>query len=171
MITISDRSYADNVDGNYYKLLSRLIDQCSYVVRYRNNSFWNMLNLIVFTIGLVVFIRWALKPEPAPINHIYSEKGKWYYLKFAAFYLIITFRQVFLIFFHNLGKLILTSISIISGKIDEPVTLVLIKRAKLAMESNPNTTLLLWNVLRLYQTIQRWNNRITPIWFVLLFFV
>lgn len=52
-----------------------------------------MLNLIVFTIGLVVFIRWALKPEPAPINHIYSEKGKWYYLKFAAFYLIITFRQ------------------------------------------------------------------------------
>lgn len=119
-----------------------------------------MLNLILFAIGLVIFIRWALKPEPAPIRHIYSEKGKWYYLKFVAFYIIITLRKVFLSSVnisapHNLRLNSFRENYSISGRIDEHETPVPIKQVKSVTDWNPSMTFPPWNVLRLYQIIQR----------------
>ncbi len=51
--------------------------------------------LTVVLIGLV--IKWLLKPEPSPIFGIYSQPGKFYYLKFVAFYLLVTLRKVKLV--------------------------------------------------------------------------
>ncbi|KAK4021997.1 uncharacterized protein LOC116919103 [Daphnia magna] len=49
---------------------------------------------VILTVGFIALvIRWILKPEPSPIFGIYSQPGKFYYLKFAAFYLLFTLRK------------------------------------------------------------------------------
>jgi hypothetical protein len=51
--------------------------------------------ITILVVGLIALvIKWILKPEPSPIFGIYSQPGKFYYLKFAAFYLLVTLRKV-----------------------------------------------------------------------------
>lgn len=54
----------------------------------------NMLLTSILALGLIGLVILILKPEPSPIFGIYSRPGKFYYLKFAAFYLLFSFRKV-----------------------------------------------------------------------------
>ena len=67
-----------------------------------SNRFRNTITAIAMfaTIGLVVavwlLLRWLLKAEPASVCGIYSRPGKFYYIKFVCFYLLVNLRQVYI---------------------------------------------------------------------------
>jgi len=47
--------------------------------------------ILVFVVGfLIIFIA---KNDPPPLSSVYSQPGKWYYIKYWIFYVIMTFRK------------------------------------------------------------------------------
>lgn len=54
-----------------------------------------MFVLLLVTVSTALLLKWLLKPEPSPIFSIYSQPGRFYYLKYAFFYLLFSLRKVF----------------------------------------------------------------------------
>lgn len=49
----------------------------------------------VACVGIVALVmRWLLTPDPAPIYNVYSQRGKFYHLKYMFFYMVMYLRQV-----------------------------------------------------------------------------
>lgn len=53
-----------------------------------------MLVLITLSFFIVLCFKWLLKPEPAPVFSIYSQPGRFYYIKYICFYLLFSLRKV-----------------------------------------------------------------------------
>lgn len=106
----------------------------------------------LLVIGWGVFMRWLLSPnERKSIYGVYSQPGKYYYVKFIFFYLLVNFRQVkelsigshcdYNSFFH-------------SGEVNKQET-VQRKPKLLDTERNPSMTFLLWKACSSFQAILR----------------
>lgn len=108
--------------------------------------------LIAGTVFLL--IRWILRQDPAPIFGIYSQPGKFYYIKFVFFYLTFTLRKVF--FLLNWINYYIIKYYVNSGKIikgERKGRLKLINRLEMAF--HPSTILQRWNASSHYLIIPR----------------
>ena len=52
-----------------------------------------MLTYIIIAIPTLFILKALLSSDPSPIFGIYSQKGKWYTLKYWAFYILFTLRK------------------------------------------------------------------------------
>lgn len=52
----------------------------------------DLLNLI-FLLLAIVCVKFLLRPDPPPVNNVYSQPNKWYWLKYGVFRLMLWLRK------------------------------------------------------------------------------